>query len=125
MLEQEEQPDDLDLVGKAFRSMHTIKGSGSMFGFGALTDFTHHLENVLDKVRGGEHSITPALITVIQDSLDHIRNLLEHSKGNDELSEASKYLLAWQSARVTQFRLKNPSRIAQLRYQRRPLNRSP
>ena len=33
LLELEETPDDMDIIGRVFRAMHTIKGSGAMFGF--------------------------------------------------------------------------------------------
>ena len=33
LLELEQAPDDMDLVNQIFRALHTIKGSGSMFGF--------------------------------------------------------------------------------------------
>ena len=54
MLELEETPDDSDCVDRAFRAMHTIKGSGAMFGFDKLAAFTHHLENAFDLVRSGD-----------------------------------------------------------------------
>lgn len=53
MLELEETPDDSDCVDRAFRAMHTIKGTGAMFGFEKLAEFTHHLENAFDLVRVG------------------------------------------------------------------------
>ncbi|RIU51434.1 Hpt domain-containing protein, partial [Klebsiella pneumoniae] len=31
-----------DLVNAVFRGLHTLKGSGAMFGFDALAGFTHH-----------------------------------------------------------------------------------
>jgi two-component system chemotaxis sensor kinase CheA len=33
LLELNEQSTDLELIGRVFRGLHTIKGSGSMFGF--------------------------------------------------------------------------------------------
>ena len=47
LLELEERPDDSELVGRVFRAMHTLKGSGAMFGFTGLSAFTHRLETVL------------------------------------------------------------------------------
>ena len=53
LLELNENRDDAELVGRAFRALHTIKGSGAMFGFDALAAFTHGLENAFDEVRSG------------------------------------------------------------------------
>ncbi|VAW52500.1 Signal transduction histidine kinase CheA [hydrothermal vent metagenome] len=93
MLELEEQPDDSDSVDRAFRTMHTIKGSGSMFGFDKLAAFTHHLENAFDLVRSGDLKISKELISISLDSGDHIRDLLEIKDSNNELDEESNLLL--------------------------------
>ena len=61
LLALNENPEDTDLVGRVFRSMHTIKGSGAMFGFDELAAFTHHLENAFDEVRNGRSKSPPSL----------------------------------------------------------------
>jgi two-component system, chemotaxis family, sensor kinase CheA len=76
LLEVEQQPDNPDLVALAFRAMHTVKGAGGMFGFNDLSDFTHHLETVLDRVRKGEFAIDADLISVLLDAKDHIEGRL-------------------------------------------------
>ena len=93
MLELEEQPDDADCIDRVFRAMHTIKGSGSMFGFDALAAFTHHLENAFDLVRSGSLSITKELVSICLDSSDHIRDLLEHKIPTVEIENKSTDLL--------------------------------
>jgi len=93
MLELEEQPDDSDCVDRAFRAMHTIKGSGSMFGFDKLAVFTHHLENAFDLVRSGDLEITKELISISLDSGDHIRAMLEDKEPASELEDESEALL--------------------------------
>jgi len=50
LLELEENPDDMDLIGRVFRAMHTIKGSGAMFGYENIAEFTHELETAFDLV---------------------------------------------------------------------------
>lgn len=39
LLDLEETPDDNDLINRVFRAMHTIKGSGAMFGFDEIATF--------------------------------------------------------------------------------------
>ena len=39
LLELNEHRDDMELVGRAFRALHTIKGSGAMFGFDCTRRF--------------------------------------------------------------------------------------
>ncbi|MCP4433854.1 MAG: chemotaxis protein CheA, partial [Gammaproteobacteria bacterium] len=77
LLELEDRPNDDESVDQAFRAMHTIKGSGSMFGFDKLSEFTHHLENAFDLVRSDDLQITKELISISLGSSDHIRKLLD------------------------------------------------
>ena len=99
LLELEDQPDDAESVDSAFRAMHTIKGSGAMFGFDKLASFTHHLENAFDKVRSGDLVVTKELINIALGSGDHIRRLLEDMDPTPDL-EAEGVILLEQLAKL-------------------------
>jgi two-component system chemotaxis sensor kinase CheA len=77
LLALENSPSDQELVATAFRALHTIKGSGAMFRFDAVTAFTHHLENAFDRVRRGELTPSPTLIGLALAAKDHVRLLIE------------------------------------------------
>ena len=62
LLELNENRGDKELVARAFRALHTIKGSGAMFGFDELAAFTHKLENAIDEVRNGRLGVTSELV---------------------------------------------------------------
>src|ERR1039457_3562975 len=62
LLELNENRTDLELVGRVFRAMHTLKGSGAMFGFEKLAAFTHSLETAFDQVHNGKLQIDSKLI---------------------------------------------------------------
>src|ERR1700687_5761070 len=79
LLELDQNRGDRELVGRAFRALHTIKGSGAMFGFDELAGFTHNLENAFDEVRAGRLAVTPELVALTLAALDHIRSFLEES----------------------------------------------
>ncbi len=81
LLELNERPGDAELVGRVFRSLHTIKGSGSMFGFDDLAAFTHNLENAFDEVRKGRLAVTPELVDLALSALDQIRAMVEAQPG--------------------------------------------
>ncbi len=83
LLDLEHTPRDPDLVNAAFRALHTIKGSGSMFGFDAVAAFTHHVETAFDRVRKGEVQASEPLIGVALAAKDHIRGLIEQPAGVD------------------------------------------
>jgi len=85
LLDLEETPDDNDLIDRVFRAMHTIKGSGAMFGFDEIVSFTHEVETVFDMVRNGKMSVTKQLLDLTLSSRDHIAALLEASAGRCEV----------------------------------------
>jgi len=68
--------DDAGLVDAVFRGLHTVKGSGAMFGFEDLAAFTHHCESAFDKVRKGQVRASGELVSVILAACDHMRSLL-------------------------------------------------
>lgn len=77
LLELEEQPDDRELLDSLFRCAHTVKGSAGIFGLHRVVEFTHHVETLLDKMRDGEVSLTPAISTLLLQCNDQIKFLVE------------------------------------------------
>ena len=77
LLELENTPDDQELIGRVFRAMHTIKGSGAMFGFEELASFTHDVETAYDLVRTGKMPVTKDLIDLTLSACDQIRKMVE------------------------------------------------
>ena len=76
LLELERVPDDEDLIGRVFRAMHTIKGSGAMFGFDAVASFTHHVETVYDAVRNRKMQVSKPLIDLTLSACDEIKKMV-------------------------------------------------
>jgi len=79
LLELNENRADMELIGRVFRALHTIKGSGSMFGFEELAAFTHNLETAFDQVRNGKLAINSELIDLTLAALDQIRAMVEEN----------------------------------------------
>ncbi len=78
LLDLERAPGDGELIGRAFRALHTIKGSGAMFGFDAVAGFTHHVETAFDQVRKGMVAPTSELIAVSLAAKDQMRLLIDY-----------------------------------------------
>ncbi|MEX6506062.1 chemotaxis protein CheA [Jiella sp. M17.18] len=76
LLDLEKRPEDGDLVSSAFRALHTLKGSGAMFGFTAVSTFIHEFETAFDQVRKGEATASPALIAAALQAKDHVAALI-------------------------------------------------
>ena len=76
LLDLGQAPDSADLIDQVFRALHTIKGSGAMFGFTDVAEFVHTFETAFDRVRKGEASVSDDLITVCLSAKDHIARLI-------------------------------------------------
>ncbi len=103
LLELEESPEDMELVAKVFRSMHTIKGSGAMFGFDDIAKFTHEVETVYDLVRNGEIPVTKELVNYSLAARDHICKLLsgegiDEARGQELVAAFQQFLPGKQAA---------------------------
>lgn len=94
LLELEETPDDADLINRVFRAMHTIKGSGAMFGFDEIATFTHEVETVFDLVRNGKMVVSKRLLDLTLKSRDHISYLLGCAIGEDVDRTAGDEIIA-------------------------------
>jgi len=77
VLALESRTEDQALINEIFRVMHSLKGGGAMFEFNQISEFTHDLENIYDKVRLKEKKVTRSLLDITLDSVDHLRNLLD------------------------------------------------
>jgi len=72
---------DAEELNAIFRAAHSIKGGAATFGFAALTETTHLLENLLDRTRRRELTLSRTIIDtfletkdVLQDQLNAYRN---------------------------------------------------
>ena len=72
----EQSPDDRDLLGSVFRTIHTIKGTSGFLAYGRLEAVTHVGENLLSRLRDGELLLTPEITSALLDMVDAVRNLL-------------------------------------------------
>jgi two-component system chemotaxis sensor kinase CheA len=90
LLELNENSSDMELVGRVFRALHTIKGSGAMFGFDDLAAFTHNLETAFDEVRNGRLAITPEMIDLTLAALDQIRAMVEEDAETPTANPAAR-----------------------------------
>lgn len=92
LLELEENPGDSELIGRVFRAMHTIKGSGAMFGFDAIAAFTHEVETVFDKVRSGGLTVTLELVNMSLAARDRIKAMLDEEGGDPDPASGTELI---------------------------------
>ncbi|WDV07814.1 chemotaxis protein CheA [Lysinibacillus irui] len=90
LLELEKNPEDLAIVGEIFRSAHTLKGMSATMGFEDLADLTHKMENVLDAIRNEKISVTPEILDVVFESVDHLEEMvMDIANGGDGKRDVS------------------------------------
>jgi two-component system chemotaxis sensor kinase CheA len=76
LVKLERDPNNKDVLGRIFRLVHTIKGTGGFIGLPRLEKVAHASETMLGKFRDGVLPVTPAAVTLILESLDHIKAIL-------------------------------------------------
>lgn len=84
LFEIEKDPENKEIIERLFRSMHTIKGGGAMFGFNDLSTFTHNLETIYDLIRTDKLKVDKDIISLTFESLDYIKQLLDLGELTDE-----------------------------------------
>lgn len=94
LLELEDNPNDKELVNTVFRNLHTLKGSGAMFGFDNISEFTHEAETLFSLILEGNVKINKEIIDLALASKDHIRILLEGSGDEKGIKERSEFLVS-------------------------------
>jgi len=85
LLSLEEDPDNAEVMGSIFRTIHTIKGTCGFLGFGKLEKVSHTGENLLSKLREGTLQMNEARADALLKMVDAIRQMLSciESAGND------------------------------------------
>jgi len=66
-----------ELLNSIFRAAHSIKGGAGTFGFGEIAAVTHLLETLLDQMRSGKRATTSDIVTVLLQSADVLRGMLD------------------------------------------------
>ena len=91
----EKEAHNADLLQEIFRAAHTLKGSSGMLGFTRMAELTHHMEDVLDKVRKGLLGVTPELVDALLESLDGLKSLTASlGSGGEDAVDVSRAVTA-------------------------------
>jgi two-component system chemotaxis sensor kinase CheA len=78
LVEFESQGRDVrpEVINKIFREVHSLKGLAGMLGFGEISELSHSLEDMLDRLRMGKIEITKDLIDLLYDAVDSLNRLV-------------------------------------------------
>ncbi len=64
-------------MSQLFRDVHTLKGSGASVELTLFAEFTHDVENMMDKLRNHEIEFIPEMAGTLIDGLDVMKELLD------------------------------------------------
>ncbi len=70
LLEWERAPASVEPVDRLFRAIHTIKGMAATMGYAAVAQLAHSAENLLDALRHGRVTATPAVFQLLFRAVD-------------------------------------------------------
>ncbi len=65
-----------EVINKIFREVHSLKGLAGMLGFGEISELSHNLEDMLDKLRMGKIAINKDLVDLLYDAVDSLNRLV-------------------------------------------------
>jgi two-component system chemotaxis sensor kinase CheA len=66
-----------DEMGQLFRDVHTLKGSGASVELTFFAEFTHDVENLMDKLRNHKIEFVPEMAGTLMDGLDVMKEILQ------------------------------------------------
>lgn len=90
LLQLEQDPENLHVINEIFRIMHTMKGSGGMFGFDLLSDVTHDLETLFEIFRSKGQIVDSEIISFTLNSIDGLKDLMVENPTDENRMQASK-----------------------------------
>ncbi|MBN1931957.1 MAG: chemotaxis protein CheA [Desulfobacterales bacterium] len=76
LINLEQDPDDQETINAIFRPFHTIKGVSGFLNLNHINRLAHSTENLLDSARQGECRITNAVIDIVLESVDTLKQLI-------------------------------------------------
>lgn len=99
----ENDPENDQAISEIFRIMHSMKGSGGMFGFDLLSYVTHDLESLFELFRSKKQQIDSEVISFTLNVIDGLGNLMiqEPTETHRLLAEKIKSDTQKQIARFT------------------------
>ena len=64
-------------VARLFRAVHTMKGMGAAMGYTSVSELSHELETLLDKLRGGSIAVTPVIMDALFGGADALEQAVD------------------------------------------------
>lgn len=94
LMDLEKYPSNSNLLNEIFRGFHTIKGGAGFLNASELVALCHLTENLFDKLRNRELTLTPELMDVIFAATAEVRRMFGALQQNQQPSAAPADILS-------------------------------
>lgn len=94
LVDLEQRPGDHQLLNEIFRGFHTIKGGAGFLNATELVTLCHLTENLFDKLRNSQLSLSPEIMDVILSATAGVRHMFDRLGQRMQPDPADPALLA-------------------------------
>jgi two-component system chemotaxis sensor kinase CheA len=92
LMDLERRQGDRAHLDKTFRAAHSLKGAAGMVGLRDLSEFTHGIEAVLDRIRAGSLAVDTDIITTLLEARDHLAAMVEAEAAKSPIPPSAELL---------------------------------
>src|SRR5262249_2881349 len=79
----EKEPTERETLARAFRTLHTVKGTAGFLGLDKLQAVAHAAENLLSRLRDGELVFDPEIASALLRVVDAVRQMLQQVEASE------------------------------------------
>ena len=94
LVDLEQSPGDHRLLNEIFRGFHTIKGGAGFLNATELVTLCHLTENLFDKLRNNQMTLTPEIMDVIMSATAGVRTMFDTLEGGMQPGAADPAVIA-------------------------------
>ncbi|UJF31367.1 Hpt domain-containing protein [Paenibacillus hexagrammi] len=87
LLQMEKHGADTERITVIFRAAHSLKGSSAAMGFDQVTQLTHRMEDILDRIRSDQLTIDAQVIHILFTNLDLLTHMKDTIQKNESLNQ--------------------------------------
>ncbi len=92
LVQLEEEPANMDLIGAIFRPIHTIKGNSAFFGLMKVKTLSHEMETILDMLRKKTLTPSQSITSVLLDGVDCLSDMMTRARlGESEVDNEDEF----------------------------------
>jgi len=90
LMDLERRQSDRAHLDKTFRAAHSLKGAAAMVGLREISEFTHGIEAVLERIRAGLLAVDSDIITTLLEGRDHLAAMVEADAAKSPISPSGE-----------------------------------